>query len=957
MSSIPGIPDIPAPANCCFGAPTPPLPPLQISNPPGLSAIQYRIGTFTTFRQAMLNSVALPGLMAGAITALVLPVSLTGSTITVLDSSQFPLNLPFQIKIGTEYMQITGNAGGGTWMVTRGSTPTAHAVGDMVTVVPLNPFAAWRPGINGDYQRMLIEAWAYLADVLTFYQERVANEAFIGTATQRESLLRLASLIDYHPSPGAAASGLVAFTIAANQSLTIPAGFRVGSAAQSGQPPVVFETTAAAFASSNNNQIALATVSLQVQFPANTLVFQGTNTLLGPGDYILAVEGLGTSQESASLLQIATVNVDPIAHTTTVTWQGGAYTQATKQVSVYALRVSAPLFGSTAPRWDALAPALTNSDGQHSNITVPYPASWDVPFAAVGSAIPSFLPPNPLYYLPLQDDVLRGQSNVVYLDGIHSQLKYTTQSPGWAVLLADGGSQILHVVDARPWVKTAFSVSGRCTRLTFKEPVNALNFPVRTSVVLTGSQPLAVQNELPLGDRVQGDTLTLDGLHSELQDGQTVQFQGVLFDPVAQQPSDLFATETSVLDGPPAPDANNNITVIRLKAPLASQYVRSTSSILANIAVITQGQTVKDEILGSSNGSAFQSYPLKQRPLTYLPSTDPESLSSVQSTLTVAVNGEAWNEQPNLVSSGPHAQDFTTSLDDSGQTTVIFGDGVNGARPPRGTKNIHARYRKGLGSSGNLSADSIRQLVDSLPNLQKVTNPEPSNGGADEQAIADIRRLAPASLQTFGRAVSVADYASLALTFPGIAKAAAAWIFTDPVTSQALAHPYVQLTVAAANRVPIQGTVLAGKLRRFLDNRRDPNVSLRIQDFNPIFIDVAVDVEIDPHFPHQGTLNQVQAALNPGINPDGNTGYFAFQSLQLGQSIYLSALYTVVQTVPGVKDANIISLRRLGPVLADPVLSAPHDILVGPTEIISMDNSGTSPSQLTVTGQGGFLDT
>jgi len=35
-------------------------------------------------------------------------------------------------------------------------------------------------------------SWATLADVLTFYQERIANELWLRTATERDSLLRLA---------------------------------------------------------------------------------------------------------------------------------------------------------------------------------------------------------------------------------------------------------------------------------------------------------------------------------------------------------------------------------------------------------------------------------------------------------------------------------------------------------------------------------------------------------------------------------------------------------------------------------------------------------------------------------------------------------------------------------------------------------------------------------------------
>ena len=130
----------------------------------------------------------------------------------------------------------------------------------------VNPFAGWHEGIDGDYQTIFIQLWAYLADILTFYQERFANEAFVTTATQRDSLLHPVRLIDYRPSPGSGASALVTFTVSENASLSIPAGFRVGSRAQSGRPAAVFETAYAITASGDNSAIRLSSVSPDVDF-------------------------------------------------------------------------------------------------------------------------------------------------------------------------------------------------------------------------------------------------------------------------------------------------------------------------------------------------------------------------------------------------------------------------------------------------------------------------------------------------------------------------------------------------------------------------------------------------------------------------------------------------------------------------------------------------------------------
>jgi predicted phage baseplate assembly protein len=945
-------------SDCCSQPASAPQVPAVISNAPGRSAIEYRSGTFTSFRRAMLDRIAFPDLMAGAVTSLTQDVQLIDTSIAILDAGAFPGAAPFRIKIGTEYMLVTGVAGATLWTVTRGSPATAHPAGDAVVLTPANPFGGWHEGIDADYQTMFVELWAYLADVLTFYQERIANEAFLQTATQRDSLLRLVGLIDYHPSPGAGAGGLVAFTAAKDQSLTVPSGFRVGSRAQPGKPAVVFETAAAIAATGDNSVIPVALLGPDVDYDTQSIVLQGVNHGLSVNDYLLAVENESAGDEARHLLRITAVTASKAANTTTVAWQdvSGVYEQASKTVALYAFRLSVAPLGDTAPRWDAISPTLTNTDHQHPN--PPYPINWDLPFTLSFSEFSIFFPIpiltlNQWFYLPIPGDATNG----LFLDSVYGALKYSATNPGWAVLLTDGDMfQIFHVTDARQTGKVAYSITTKATRLTFVEPVTPFTFPLRNTTVLTGNERLPLQIDLPLDDPLSGAIVVLTGIHTQLQDGQTVVLRGNLFDPLTNVATDQAAAESAVIDGAPEPDPVNNVTLVNLKHPLAHQYVRATCSLLANIVEVTQGETVKDEVLGGGDGAAFQSFALKKSPLTYLPSADPEGLSAVQSSLRVTVDGVAWIERPNLVESAPHDQDFTTSLDDAGDTIVVFGDGFNGARPPTGVGNIHARYRRGLGKSGNLPSGGIQQLVDSNPNLLKVTNPMPSSGGDDPASAAAIRTQAPGSLQTFGRAVSVADYAALALRYPGVAKAGATWVVQDPVTLQAVPHPYVQLTVGTNDRVPFQGTILSNKLRGFLDNHRDPNVPLRVQDFTPVYIEVALQVEIDARHPHQGTLNQVQAALNPGVTADGAPGYFAFEQLKFGQPIFLSALYAVLQSIAGVNEVTITRLRRVGPGLADALSIPPHDILVGPTEIVTIDSAANPDSVLTITGHGGFVD-
>lgn len=73
---------------------------------------------------------------------------------------------------------------------------------------------------DDDFSFALIDAWATVSDVLTFYQERIANESYLRTAVERLSIQQLARLTGYELSPGSAASTYLAFT--ADESTNIP---------------------------------------------------------------------------------------------------------------------------------------------------------------------------------------------------------------------------------------------------------------------------------------------------------------------------------------------------------------------------------------------------------------------------------------------------------------------------------------------------------------------------------------------------------------------------------------------------------------------------------------------------------------------------------------------------------------------------------------------------------------
>jgi predicted phage baseplate assembly protein len=516
--------------------------------------------------------------------------------------------------------------------------------------------------------------------------------------------------------------------------------------------------------------------------------------------------------------------------------------------------------------------------------------------------------------------------------------------------------QACRITVVHPVTRSDYLTTGRVSQLRLDRDIRPNIFALRTTVVLVQSELLRLANTRPLPEPVGGATLILGGQYPTLTIGQAIVVSGRRYDTASGRAGAETLAQDAVIDDlrTDTPTPAMALTVISLRQPLAATYARSATTVSANVAPASHGETVRDEVLGSGDGSAFQGFMLRKSPLSYVQA--PSAESGVASTLQVTVNGVRWTERSDLTEAGPQERVFSASQDEANKTTVMFGDGVNGARPPTGRDSVHARYRFGIGAAGDVAAGAITKLVDSLPGLQAVVNPEPTSGGADPESNESVRSNAPASLRTFGRAVSIEDYAALALAYPGVRLARAAWVRKDD-TGKALAHPAIYVTVATANGMPLaQQADYAAKLRRFLDSHRDPNVPMRIVDAGRVYIDIAAIVDVDDAYGRHATLRAAQAALYPGTNPDGTTGFFG--RLNFGEAVHLSSVYAALQMVPGVRAANITTLRLAA---SDAPGTVRDHILVAPSAIafIANDPSDLSNQYGKVSvdlGVGGFAD-
>jgi hypothetical protein len=100
---------------------------------------------------------------------------------------------------------------------------------------------SWAQTTN-DFGVVLVELFAYPFDVLNFYVDRAANEAFLATATQRTSVLALAEQLNYTPNGSQAATANVVIQLPNTISLTIPAGTEFDGGVDSDGDPIIFSS-------------------------------------------------------------------------------------------------------------------------------------------------------------------------------------------------------------------------------------------------------------------------------------------------------------------------------------------------------------------------------------------------------------------------------------------------------------------------------------------------------------------------------------------------------------------------------------------------------------------------------------------------------------------------------------------------------------------------------------------
>lgn len=393
----------------------------------------------------------------------------------------------------------------GTWAQFKESMLARLSSADYPALQPLQTRQ------DDDFTIALLDATSVVLDILTFYQERLANECYLRTAQQPRSLTELSRLIGYQPAPGVAAAAYVAFTLTqpagqpANPNapaITIPQGTQLQSVPAQGQTPQVFETSADIPAKADWTALPVQTgIRWNPQINDVSVYLAGTATQLNPGDVFLIVGDDRIGQPANmnwDVRMVSSIQTDTANNRTFVKWDeglgwtgpGGSPTVApsSDNPKFFAFRQRAGLFG-----YNAVDPRLLNAHNTR----------LDQLLAADHNQWLNF-----------------NLSTVIDLDSLYPKVT----SSSWAALIRPDGQStripagyvsLYNVLSVAPVTRSDFGLSGKITRIAPDYNTDLGGFPLRNTIALVQSEQL-LPAEQPLDYPLYGASVTLEVLRNDL---------------------------------------------------------------------------------------------------------------------------------------------------------------------------------------------------------------------------------------------------------------------------------------------------------------------------------------------------------------------------------------------------------------------------------------------------------
>lgn len=371
--------------------------------------------------------------------------------------------------------------------------------------------------------------------------------------------------------------------------------------------------------------------------------------------------------------------------------------------------------------------------------------------------------------------------------------------------------------------------------------------------------------------------------------------------------------------------------------------------LLLNTVLAAQTLRLTDELLGSSNGRPGQIFHTLHNPIIGAATlqvrepiirTDEHFVSRFATTgpgqlYAASINGSGtfpseewilWSEVEDFSNSDSHSRHY---IFDQLAGSVRFGDGVNGRIPPAGANNIRMHeYHTGGGNRGNRPAATVTQLHTTIPYVESVSNHVAAAGGQDQEDFESLNRGTATLLRHRDRAVSMADYADLAVkASPDVARAKCMPACDvqenhdgqqggQDVTGYETRLGSVCVIVVPKNSEvhgdlsdetrPRPSLELLKNVKEFLDQRRPVGAELTL--VGPEYVGIGIKAEIAwARVYSSGAQAEIEKQLNRFLHP--TAGGPEGLGWQFGQRPHASDFYPLLGAIEGLDHIRALELR------------------------------------------------
>lgn len=808
----------------------------------------------------------------------------------------------------------------------------------------------------------ILEGAALLGDILTFYQELYANEAFLRTAQWKESISALVRLTGYRLSPGYGGTANVAFEVKAGNDITIPKGFPVKAQLEGSNESLDFETNKEFVAvpslgkfrlyrktscpNSGQKMSVFSILTSDLELAGQKIEIKDRLMFFGMTNYsnhpIITITKVEQKFDRTYLYTDALIDFTGQSFVTVYkvgrTFRYFGYNapptiMKTNQTTAYEVPVTCKRYLSQDKQYTIEGNAVTKFTSTE------FPINGEVPDIVIGSTIiiesPKGTVVKTVEEVRLETmtwGAITGPATVLSVD--RGLIKKEIKSP------KKNDKDITIGVNVRQKVAMNLAAPVDPTILTY---FTDLLMPEYFTIISS----TADIRKIVIHETI-GNPFTLESIPKPISDPDGLYYFGDLKSYLKLQNRRLalrkedgtYVEITAGIDPKYNNSSDPKVTFRRITYDKPENWPFSEEDfqldnpaveVYGNLVKVTQGKKQKEVVLGNGDArEVFQTFKLPKFPLTYVNAENGEC----EPKLEVYVNDRMWKRVDTLLNCKPSDEVYVVREDEEGASWLQFGDGKAGRRLPTGFDNITAIYWTGIGAHGEMAEGTDPQAGDKLNRLEKVKLPWVVSGGCEPESGEKARQAAPGKTQSLGRLVSLKDFEIEALALPGIVLASAVYDIVDDT-------PLIMLTVLMENG-------REKEIKSIMDTMNRYNICRGTQRYPVSIIEgkhkcVYIDAEVgrDLRLKWQVVEKNIREALgaigDEGNGTDSSRGLFSVGMRGFGEDEYATRIEGVIQNVNGVV---WVKVRQFLEIIPDPTqysanqLVDPSDLPIPPHPIL-----------------------